>query len=170
MRDVQAKPHKKMRTQRASAIGLAVFLLILFLRFETGKLVTDSSVATWYQALHKAPFNPPEGFFSPVWVVLYFLMAVAGWRVWRLGNARAVRIALLLFGVQLALNLGWSVLFFGFQRIDLALVEMAMLVVTVILTTQRFWYLDRLAGILLLPYLLWLGFATILLSSIWKLN
>ena len=135
-----------------------------------GKLVTDSSVGTWYQGLHKAAFNPPEGFFSPVWVVLYFLIAVAGWRVWRLGNARAVRIALLLFGVQLALNLGWSVLFFGFQRIDLALVEMAMLVVTVILTTQRFWYLDRLAGILLLPYLLWLGFATILLWYIWKLN
>lgn len=159
-----------MRTQRASAIGLAVFLAICFLRFELGKLVTDSSVGSWYQTLRKAPFNPPDGFFSPVWVVLYFMMAVGGWRVWRHGDSRDQRIALTLFAVQLALNLGWSVLFFGYQRIDLAFAEMLVLVLTVIATTMRFWKIDRIAGILLLPYVLWLGFATVLLAFIWTLN
>ena len=144
-----------------------MFLAICFLRFELGKVVTDSSVGTWYQTLHKAPFNPRDGFFSPVWVALYFMMAVAGWRVWRLGSSRDERIALALFAFQLALNLGWSVLFFGLQRIDLALAEMLVLNLTVVATTIRFWKIDRIAAALLLPYMLWLGFATILVAYIW---
>jgi tryptophan-rich sensory protein len=159
-----------MRTQKASAIGLATFLAVCFLRFEIGSWITATSVDTWYRSLRKASFNPPEGYFSPVWVVLYFLMAVAGWRIWRNGDTRAERVALVLFAVQLALNMLWSVLFFGHQRIDLALAEMLVLLVTVMVTTVLFWRIDRLAGILLVPYLLWLGFATVLTASIWKLN
>ncbi len=159
-----------MRTQRASAIGLSVFLTICFLRFELGKLVTDSSVGTWYQTLHKAPFNPPDGFFSPVWVVLYFMMALAGWRVWRQDGSRPQRVALTLFAVQLALNFGWSVLFFGMQSIDLAFAEMIVLIVTVVVTAVWFWRIDKLAGVLLLPYVLWLCFATVLVAYIWRFN
>ena len=97
-------------------------------------------------------------------------MALAGWRVWRNGDSRAERFALLLFAFQLALNMVWSVLFFGYQRIDLALAEMLFLLLTVIVTTVLFWRIDRLAGVLLVPYSLWLIFATVLTIYIWRLN
>jgi len=159
-----------MRSERANVIGLIAFLVICYLRFKVGSLVTATSVGTWYQALHKAPFNPPDRVFSPVWVILYFLMAIAGWRVWRIGDSRAERIALGVFAVQLALNMLWSVLFFGYQRIDLALAEMLVLLATVIVATLLFWRIDRTAGVLLAPYALWLVFATILTVYIWRLN
>lgn len=159
-----------MRSQKANAIGLFIFLSVCFLRFEIGSWVTASSVSTWYRSLHKASFNPPEGYFSPVWIILYFMMALAGWRIWRIGDSRAERIALIFFAVQLALNMVWSVLFFGYQRIDLALAEMLVLLLTVMSTTILFWRIDRLAGLLLVPYLVWLGFATVLTAWIWRLN
>lgn len=150
--------------------GLIAFLVICYFRFKVGSLVTATSVGTWYQGLHKAPFNPPDKVFSPVWIILYFLMAVAGWRVWRIGNSAAERLALAVFAAQLALNMLWSVLFFGYQRIDLALAEMLVLLATVIVATVLFWRIDRPAGVLLAPYALWLVFATILTVYIWRLN
>jgi tryptophan-rich sensory protein len=161
---------KKMRSTKANAIGLAIFLSVCFLRFEVGSWVTATSVTTWYRSLQKASFNPPEGYFSPVWIVLYFLMAIAGWRIWSIGNSRAERVALVFFAVQLGLNMAWSVLFFGYQRVGLALAEMIVLLLTVMATTVLFWRIDRLSGLLLAPYLLWLGFATVLTTFIWRLN
>jgi len=159
-----------MRSQTASTTGLIAFLLVCYVRFKAGSMVTATSVGTWYQSLHKASFNPPDRYFSPAWIILYFLMAIAGWRVWRIGNSRPNRIALALFAVQLALNMGWSVLFFGYRRVGLALAEMLLLLFIVGITTVLFWRIDRVAGILLAPYLLWLGFATVLTVYIWKLN
>ena len=159
-----------MRSQKASALGLAVFLLICFVRFEVGSVVTASSVGTWYASLNKAPFNPPDGSFSPVWIVLYFMMAVSGWRVWRHGDSRAERVALGFFAAQLALNMVWSVLFFGYRKIDFALAEMLVLLLTAITTSVLFWRIDRTAGVLMAPYVLWLGFATVLTTYIWRLN
>ncbi len=159
-----------MRSRKANAIGLAVFLAVCYVRFEIGKKVTATSVGTWYQALHKAPFNPPDRVFAPVWIVLYFLMAVAGWRVWRVGDSRSGRVALGSFAVQLALNMLWSVLFFGYQRVGFALAEMLVLLAIVLLTTVLFWRIDRVAGALLAPYAAWLVFATILTVCIWRLN
>jgi len=159
-----------MRSHKASAIGLFAFLLICYFRFELGSKITATSVGTWYQHLNKAPFNPPDGSFSPVWIVLYFLMALAGWRVWRLGDSGRARLALGFFAVQLALNMGWSALFFGYQQVGLALAEMLLLLATVIVTTVLFWRIDRFAGMLLAPYALWLVFATVLTAYIWRLN
>ena len=133
-------------------------------------MVTASSVGTWYQTLHKAPFNPPDGFFSPIWVILYFMMAIAGWRIWTKTSSAAGRYALFLFSVQLALNLGWSVLFFGYQQVGFALLEMFVLIFTVILTTLHFWAIDKGAGILVLPYLVWLLFAVLLCGFIFFMN
>jgi len=121
-----------LRSHKASAVALVAFLIIFYFRFKLGSIVTATSVSDWYQSLHKAPFNPPNGAFSPVWMVLYFLMAISGWLVWRHGKSRAVWIALFLFGIQLAMNLGWSLLFFGMKRIDLALAEMILLLLVVI--------------------------------------
>ena len=133
-------------------------------------MVTASSVGTWYQTLNKASFNPPDWVFSPIWVLLYFMMAVAGWRIWTKNSAGAGRYALLLFSVQLALNLGWSVLFFGYQQVGIALLEMFVLIFTVTLTTLQFWAIDRNAGILFLPYGVWLLFAAVLNGFIFFMN
>jgi tryptophan-rich sensory protein len=137
---------------------------------EVGSYVTATSVGTWYQALNKASFNPPDRVFTPVWIILYALMAIAGWRVWRHGNSRQAGVALGLFAIQLGLNFVWSVLFFGYQLVSLAFAEMLALFMTVLVMTWLFFRIDRLAAILMLPYLLWLVFATILTYYILVLN
>ena len=159
-----------VRSRRASTIALIIFLILCYGRFSVGSMITATSVDNWYQTLNKASFNPPDWIFSPIWVVLYFLMAIAGWRVWLKNKSRAGRYALVLFAIQLVLNLAWSVLFFGYQQIGFALVEMSVLLATVILTGLHFSRIDRLAGLLFLPYAIWLIFALVLNTYIFVLN
>jgi translocator protein len=130
--------------------------------------VTATSIATWYPALAKPWFTPPDWLFAPVWSVLYAMMALAAWLVWRRAGWRSA--ALRLFFLQLALNLAWSVLFFGLQLIGAALVEILLLLALIAATTWAFWRVDRRAGLLLVPYLLWLGYASLLNGAIWLLN
>ncbi|NIR28387.1 MAG: tryptophan-rich sensory protein [Gammaproteobacteria bacterium] len=132
--------------------------------------VTATSVDTWYQTLQKPSFNPPDWVFAPVWTALYLLMAIAGWRVWRRARAEPRQAALTLFGAQLGLNLAWSFLFFGFQRIGLALLDIVVLLLAIIITTVLFWRIDRLAGALFVPYALWVAYATVLNAALWSLN
>ena len=135
-----------------------------------GGAITATSVDTWYQALEKPPFNPPDWVFAPVWIALYVLMAIAAWRVWRLRSSEVTGKALAVFAVQLGLNLSWSFLFFGLQRIDLALVEIVILLWAIITNTIMFWRIVRLAGLLLVPYAAWVTYATVLNASLWLLN
>jgi len=135
-----------------------------------GGAITATSVDTWYQALEKPPFNPPDWVFAPVWTALYILMGVAAWRIWRLRSSKAHRIALSVFGLQLCLNLGWSFLFFGLQHINLALVEIVILLIVIIINMIMFWRLERLAGLLFVPYVAWVSYATILNASLSLLN
>ena len=97
-------------------------------------------------------------------------MALSGWRVWCHGRSRQVLLALSLFATQLILNMAWSILFFGYQKIGLAFGEIIMLFACVFLTTVLFWKIDKVSGLLLTPYLIWLGFATTLTGFIWYLN
>lgn len=150
-------------------LGLVVFVVLCLVVSGIGGAVTATSVGTWYQTLEKPPFNPPDWVFAPVWTTLYVLMAIAGWRVWR-ARTKAGRRALAVFAIQLGLNLAWSFLFFGFQQIGLALVEVAVLLLAILATMALFWRIDRLAGALFLPYLLWVGYATLLNASLWRLN
>ncbi|NIM27423.1 MAG: tryptophan-rich sensory protein [Gammaproteobacteria bacterium] len=150
--------------------GLIVFIVICLGVSALGGLVTATSVGGWYQGLEKPPFNPPDWVFAPVWTTLYVLMAIAAWRVWRRAGFERGAGALAVFAVQLALNLAWSFVFFGLQRIDLALVEIVILLVAIIATAAMFWRIDRLAGMLLVPYALWVAFATALNASLWQLN
>lgn len=150
--------------------ALGAFLLICFAIAAAGGAVTATSVGDWYQSLAKPGFTPPDWLFAPVWTVLYVLMAVAAWRVWRASGFSAARGALLAFVVQLALNLGWSVLFFGMNAIGAALAEMVALLTAIVVTLVLFIRIDRLAGILLLPYALWVGYALLLNASIWLMN
>ncbi len=135
-----------------------------------GGLITAASVGSWYQTLAKPPFNPPDWLFAPVWTALYLMMAIAGWRVWRRLGWRAGRKLLFVYGIQLVLNLGWSAVFFGLRMPGPALVVIGLLLAAIAVTARLFWATDRPAGILFLPYLAWVGFATLLNASIWLLN
>ena len=130
--------------------------------------VTAGSVASWYPTLAKPWFTPPGWLFGPVWGVLYAMMALAAWLVWRQVGWRNP--ALGLFFVQLALNLAWSLLFFGLQLIGAALAEILLLLALIAATTSAFWRIDRRAGLLLVPYLVWVGYACLLNGAIWLLN
>lgn len=124
----------------------------------------------WYRGLEKPSFNPPGAVFGPVWTVLYLIMAVAAWLVWR-GRERAkVRWALCAWGGQLILNGLWSWLFFGRHEIGLALAEIVLLWIAILVTTILFWRVSRTAAVLLLPYLAWVSFATVLNAAFWRLN
>ncbi len=149
--------------------GLAAFLLAVALVSAAGGWATASSVGTWYAALAKPAFNPPGWVFGPVWTVLYVMIAVAGWRLWRRGGP-ASRLALTAWYVQLLLNLMWSFLFFGGRMIGAALVEIVLLLAAIAATMVLAWRVDRAAAWLLVPYLAWVSFATLLNAALWRLN
>jgi tryptophan-rich sensory protein len=136
-----------------------------------GGLFTASSVGTWYATLTKPSFNPPNWLFSPVWITLYFLMGVALFLVWRQGlQTEGVKIALIVFGLQLALNTLWSLLFFGLKMPLLAFIEILILWCLILITILKFKKISKLAGLLLVPYLLWVSFAAVLNFFLWHLN
>jgi benzodiazapine receptor len=132
---------------------------------------TARGVADWYPTLTKPTFNPPAWIFGPVWTVLYIMMGVAAFLVWRKGlEVDGVGIALTVFAVQLALNGLWSILFFGIQEPGWALVEIILLWIAIGVATVLFWRVATPAGGLLLPYWGWVTFATVLNASLWWLN
>lgn len=157
------------RSALQSAAALIGFLAACFAVSALGALATASSVGTWYAALIKPSFNPPNTAFAPVWTTLYLFIAVAGWRVWRkIGFSD--RRAYALYGVQLVLNLMWSILFFGLQMVGAALLELVLLWIAIAGTLAMFWKHDRIAGLLFAPYLAWVSFAGALTAAIWHLN
>ena len=165
-----SKPTRDRPKRSRDLLGLFAFIILCLAVSGVGGVITATSVDTWYQALEKPPFNPPDWVFAPVWTVLYILMGIAAWRVWRLRSFEAAPKAFAVFGVQLCLNLAWSFLFFGLQRIDLALIEIVILLVAIIANTIMFWRIERLAGLLFVPYAAWVTYATILNISLWLLN
>ena len=156
--------------RRHSWLVLGGFLLLCLAVGYVGGRVTAPAVASWYPTLVKPSFNPPDWIFAPVWTLLYLLMGVAAWRVWRTPSQPRRRRALGLFMLQLALNLGWSLVFFGMRAIGAALIEILVLLAVIFATAIAFWRLDRWAGLLFLPYAVWVGFAAILNFTIWRLN
>lgn len=145
-------------------IGLAAFLVLCLAVGGGAGFMTAQSVITWFPTLVKPWFNPPPWIFAPVWTSLYMMMAVAAWLVW-LRNG-----SLVLFYVQLALNFAWSLLFFGLHSPALALVDIVALWIAILMTLLAFWKIDGRAGLLLVPYLAWVSFASVLNASIWWLN
>jgi tryptophan-rich sensory protein len=132
---------------------------------------TARGVSTWYPTLVKPSFNPPAWVFGPVWTLLYVMMGIAAFLVWRKGlDADGVRVALTIFAVQLALNGLWSILFFGLQAPGWALAEIILLWISIGITTVFFWRVIPSAGALLLPYWAWVSFASVLNASLWWLN
>ena len=133
-------------------------------------IATAHSVATWYPALAKPAFTPPDWVFAPVWTVLYVMIAVAGWRVWRERAAVGRRTALAVYAAQLALNLAWSFLFFGARMIGPAFAEIVLLLLAIVGNISLFWRIDRMAAWLLVPYALWVAFAGLLNFALWRMN
>jgi tryptophan-rich sensory protein len=152
---------------------IAVLVVFVGLCLAVGALggwVTAGSVKDWYPSLHKPSFNPPDWLFGPVWTVLYVMMGVAAWRVWSEAYGDRARGPLALFAIQLALNLGWSITFFGLQAIGAAVVVIVALEAAILCTMLAFRRIDGVAAALLVPYALWVAFATLLNVSIWRLN
>jgi len=160
----------EVRTANRQWLALAVCLLICFAVAGVGGALTSMGLGPWYDSLKKPPWNPPAWVFVPVWTVLYGLMAVAAWLVWRRRDVRPAKQALRLFAVQLALNLGWSALFFGMRGPAWAFFEILLLWTAIAATVVLFWRVRPLAGMLLVPYLLWVGFAALLNGTIVTLN
>lgn len=136
-----------------------------------GRLATARGMPGWYEGLAKPALNPPDWVFAPVWAALYVAMGYALFRILRLpAEAPRRKTAILLFFGQLVLNAGWSWAFFGLRNPAAGLIVILPLLMLIVLTAKLFWRLDRISGLLLLPYLFWVGFAAILNALIWNIN
>lgn len=148
-------------------LALIGLVILCFAVAGVGGLVTTPSIPNWYATLAKPPWTPPDWIFGPVWSVLYLSMAVAAWLVWRQGD---VAVPMTMFGIQLVFNAAWSWLFFGLHSPGAAFIDIVLLWMAIFATTVAFWLCSTLAGILFVPYLVWVSFATVLNFAIWRLN
>ncbi|MGZ8470710.1 MAG: TspO/MBR family protein [Gemmatirosa sp.] len=132
--------------------------------------IASARAGDFYLALQRPGWAPPSWLFGPAWTALYVLMAIAAWMVWRVRERRGARHALLLYGAQLALNALWPWVFFAWRRGALAAIEIVLLLLVLVATARAFARVRRRAAVLLLPYLLWVAYATALTWSVWRLN
>jgi len=136
-----------------------------------GSLFTTPAIPSWYAGLIKPSFNPPNWIFAPAWILLYTLMGIAAFLIWNRRNGKKkIKTALVLFSVQLVLNSLWSIIFFGLHLPQYAFLEILVLWFFILLTLLSFYKISKPAGLLLLPYILWVSFAAILNLSIMILN
>lgn len=156
-------------TPRRQIFGLAGWLALVFIAGAIGAWASVGA-ASFYGELTRPAWAPPAAVFGPVWTALYITMGIAAWLVWREGPSPVIRRALVLFGVQLVLNVLWSWLFFGWRLGAAAFLDIIVLLVLIVTTMVAFWRIKPLAGALLIPYLLWVGFASALNYSVWQLN
>lgn len=149
--------------------GFVAWLAISFIAAAIGSAASIQA-SPFYTQLIRPEWAPPPNLFGPVWTILYALMGIAAWLVWRAGGFRAARKALTLFLVQLAVNALWSWLFFGWRLGGLAFADIILLWMLIVATLIAFWRVRPLAGALLIPYLIWVSFASALNYSVWQLN
>lgn len=159
------------KTRKFQLVPFLICLFIPLLIGFLGSLLTMDSVKTWYLTLNKPSFNPPNAIFGPVWSLLYILMGISSYLVWKkrktaIGYSWAIGIYVL----QLLLNLMWSYLFFYQHQIGFSLIEIGLLLLTIIINAFIFYRIDKAAGWLFVPYILWVSFASYLTYSISILN
>lgn len=150
-------------------LGLVGWLVASFAASAVGA-VASVQAKSFYGQLIQPVWAPPAWLFGPVWSLLYALMAIAAWLVWRAGGFRGNRIALAFFSAQLVFNALWSWLFFAWQLGALAFADILLLWVLIVATLVAFWRVRPLAGALFIPYLLWVSFAAVLNYAVWQLN
>lgn len=160
-----------MSTRTRNWLALAIAIAVPMVAGGLGSLSTYPAVRTWYPRLQKPPWTPPSWIFAPVWTTLYALMGVASWMVWKEGWDRPkVRTAEALFAGQLLLNALWTPLFFGLKAFVVALAILVALWVSIVATIVQFYRIRPAAGLLLIPYLLWVSYASTLNAGVWWLN
>lgn len=157
------------RSTLAQTVGLIGWLAVTFAAAAIGA-VASIDASTFYAQLVRPVWAPPASVFGPVWSVLYLLMGIAAWLVWRERDANHVGAALTLFVAQLCANALWSWLFFAWRNGAFALAEVLVLLALIAATITVFWRIRRLAGVLMLPYLAWVGLASALTWAVWKSN
>ena len=156
-------------TKTKQFLGLIGWLVLSFAASAVGAIASIQA-QSFYGQLVQPAWAPPPAVFGPVWTVLYALMAIAAWLVWRVGGGRSNRLALSFFLVQLAFNALWSWLFFAWHLGALAFADILLLWILIVATLLSFWRIRPVAGALLVPYLLWVSFAAALNYSLWQLN
>jgi benzodiazapine receptor len=146
-------------------------ILICQLAGFIGSIFTAPAIPNWYAQLKKPSFTPPSWLFAPAWITLFFLMGISLYLIWNRGLERGeVKTALFIFTIQLILNILWSFLFFGLKSPLLGLVDIVLLWFAILVTILSFYRISPKAAFLLIPYILWVSFATLLNFSIWQLN
>lgn len=154
--------YMKADRQLVLAVGLPLVLGAV-----AGLATRTEAKSTWYTSLKKPDWTPPNYLFGPVWTVLYILMGLASYRVWKAGGRQE---PMILYGVQLALNVAWSMLFFNAKSLSWALFDVLALLGVLVATTVAFYRIDRVAGYMMLPYLAWVAFAAALTANIYRKN
>jgi tryptophan-rich sensory protein len=157
------------RTLGNQVLGLAAWLLVTFAAAAVGAIASVNSLE-FYRQLDRPAFAPPASLFGPVWTVLYLLQGVAAWLIWRERGVKRAALPLGLFLAQLAVNALWTWLFFAWRMGWASFVEILVLDVLIVATLVLFWRIRPLAGALLLPYLGWVAFASVLTYAIWQRN
>ncbi len=151
-------------------LGLIMFLIICLGAGGLGAMATTPEIEGWYKTLEKPAWNPPDWVFGPVWTTLYGLMAIAAWLVCKKAGFRSAAMPLTLFAVQLLMNIAWSWIFFAAHQPGWAFAEIVILWLAILGTTVAFFRESTFAGWLLVPYLAWVSFASVLNFTIWRLN
>ena len=158
-----------LRSKQKQILGLIGWLMVCFGTSAIGAIASIHA-KSFYTQLAQPAWAPPPSLFGPVWTVLYALMAIAAWLVWLSGGFRSNFIAFSFFLGQLVLNGLWSWLFFAGHQGALAFADIVLLWILIVFTLISFWRVRPIAGVLLIPYLLWVSFASALNYSIWQLN
>lgn len=157
-----------MKNKFISLIGFLVLIAVVQI---IGSTATFTSVQSWYPTINKVSWNPPAWVFGPVWTALYIMIAVSGWRAWvGIGKYQIRNSAMHWYFFQLFINLMWSLLFFGLQNPTAALLDIFILLASIVITIKKFLRIDKLAAMLLIPYLLWVCYASTLNVGIVYLN
>jgi len=157
--------------KKSAILKLVLSILIPLIAGFIGSIATMSSIPTWYASIIKPDWAPPNWVFGPVWTTLFILMGIALFLVWRKGLwRRDVKIAVIIFAVQLVLNVLWSVIFFGLQSLLGGLIEIVFLWIAILATIIAFYRISKPAGILLLPYIIWVTIASYLTYTVYLLN
>ncbi len=150
--------------------GLLISVLLCEFVGLAGSIPTFPSIANWYQTLNKPGFTPPNWLFGPAWTTLYALMGISLFLVWEKRKKKGARLALAIFGLQLTLNFFWSIIFFGLHQPLFAFIEIILLWLAIFITIKKFYPISKTAGLILIPYLAWVSFASVLNFFIAKLN
>jgi translocator protein len=159
--------NSKLKEVPKLVVSILIPLVIGFL----GSIATIAEISTWYAALSKPSWSPPNWLFGPVWTTLYILMGIALYLVWREGlDRRDVRFAILIFGVQLILNLLWSIVFFSYHALFGSFILILILWIAILANIVAFYIISKPAGILLVPYIIWVSIASYLNYSVYLLN